>query len=195
MKSRPLGWLCYLKSKLVGTALNPWPSKKDLWAEKNEIRGKIENYFKYIWKLFQMISFFYSVEFYWVSTNDKIPWRFRMYKNNLCPCTPQVSYMWCQTQWLRMRFMYLWKGTVVLSTSFMLAALLRTREVTKRKCQLRDMLTTLSAKLCNRSIPTLCNKFSLANWMASIPKVRFELGLKVHLPFYFSSFVSVLIPK
>jgi len=137
-----------------------------------------------------MISFFYSVEFYWVSTDGKIPWRFRICKSNLCPCTSQVSYMRLWTH-----FMYLWKGTVVLSTSFMLAALLGTREITKRKCQMRDMLTTLSARFCKRSIPTLCNKFSLANWMASTPKVRFELGLKVHLPFCFPSFVSVLIPK
>lgn len=75
MKSKPLGWLCYLKSKLVGTTVNKWPSEKDLWAGKSEIRGKIENYFLYIWKLFPMISFFYSEEFYWVSTDDKVPGR------------------------------------------------------------------------------------------------------------------------
>lgn len=135
--------MCYLKRKLVGTTTNTWPSEKDLWAKKNAIRGKVENYFKYIWKLFQMTSFFYSVEFYWASAEGKIPWRFRIYKNNVCPYTPHVSYMWCQIWWLWTHFMYLWKGTVVLSTSFMPAASLGTPEISKRRCHMRDILTTL----------------------------------------------------
>lgn len=45
-------------------------------------------------KLFQIFRYteFYSTEFYWVFTDDHLPWRFRIYKNNLCPC-PRVSWV------------------------------------------------------------------------------------------------------
>ena len=45
-------------------------------------------------KLFQIFRYteFYSTEFYWVFTDDHLPWRFRIYKSNLCPC-PRVFWV------------------------------------------------------------------------------------------------------
>ena len=147
-------------------------------------RGRIENYFKYIGIL---ISFFYSMECSWVSAVDKIPWRFPIPNNNLCPFTPQVSYMWCQTRWLWACFMYLWKGPLYLALPLC--------QLLCKLAEKLERLTILYARFCNRSIPTLCNKLTPGKGMASTPKVKFELHRKVHLSICFSSFVSVLIHK
>lgn len=88
--------------------------------------------------------------------------------------------MWCHTRWLWVCFMYLWKGAVVLRTSFMPVALLAIKQMTQEITKMK-ILTILYARFCNRSICTLYNKLSPRKGMASKPKVKFELHLSIHL--------------
>lgn len=124
----------------------------------NLVRGRIGNYFKYIGT---MNSFFYSIEFYWMSTGDQILWRFRIYKNNLCPCpevlwviTPSVSYVIPIRVAIHMLHVFTKADSCTWHFLYTSCCAGHQRNYKDEQCQMRYILTTQYATFYNRSIPT-----------------------------------------
>lgn len=166
----------------------------------NLVRGRIGNYFKYIGT---MNSFFYSIEFYWTLTGDQILWRFRIYQNNLRPCpeglwviTPNVSYVIPIRVAVHMLHVFTKVDSCTWHFLFTPFAVLGIREMTKMNNVRWDTCLPPN-RLCfiTEVYPLWTTNLTWELGNTVTPAVKFELDLEVHLPFYFSSFVSVLIPK
>lgn len=156
------------------------------------VRGRIKSYLKYIGR---MNSFFYSIAFYGMSTGDQIPWRFRIHKNNLCPCpgvlwviTPSVSSVTPNRVSLHVTCIYK-------SRQLYLALPLR-QCCAGHQRNYKDERVRWDTYLPHNMLRVTREEYLL--WTTNLvwkPAVKFELGPEIHFPFYFSSFVSVLIPK
>lgn len=128
------------------------------------VRGRIKSYLKYISR---MNSFFCSIEFYWMSSGDQIPWRFKIHKNNLCPgpvvlwvITPSVSSVTPNRVALHVTCIY---KSRQLYLALPLHQLLcwASEKLQRWTCQMRYILTTQYATCYKTRIPTLNNKLSL----------------------------------